>query len=89
MNENIENAAYDLWLIAQEHIYNDWTFETDPVNLQPQVRPLNRRVAEFIRKNNPSNIPQEKIERALNINDLSIYKFFGVRDNKNYDFKQN
>ena len=67
MHENIENAAYDLWLIAQEHIYNDWTFETDPVNLQPQVRPLNRRVAEFIRNNYPSNIPQEKIESALNI----------------------
>ena len=67
MNKITEDSAYDLWLIAKDHIYKSWTFETDPLNLQPQVRPLNRNIAEFIRTNIPKNIPQKEIEKALNI----------------------
>ena len=41
--------------------------ETDPANLQPQVRPLNHRVAEFIRDNPPLDMSDERVHRALDI----------------------
>ena len=56
-----------MWVAAREHIYQHWTFETDPVNLQPRVRPLNRSVAEYIRENVPAELDRERIETALDI----------------------
>ena len=62
-----KDAAYDLWLLASENIYDSWMFETDPINLQPKMRPLNIKVADFIRENIPSNISQTQVENALDI----------------------
>ncbi len=62
-----EDAAYDLWLTARENIYKRWMHETDPANLQPRIRPLNRKVAEFIRKNTPAGIEQKKLDDVLDI----------------------
>ena len=67
MNNKIEEAAYNLWLEAKKNIYERWNFETDPINLQPKVRLLNRNVAEFIRKNPPPETKQNLIEKTLNI----------------------
>ena len=41
--------------------------ETDPANLQPKVRPLNRKVADFIRENTPPERDQSSIFKALDI----------------------
>ena len=41
--------------------------ETDPVNLQPRVRPLNQRVAEFIRAHRPQDDDGSEINNALDI----------------------
>ncbi len=49
------------------NIYQHWSFETDPINLQPKIRPLNIKVADFIRNNIPLNINQEKVDIALEI----------------------
>ena len=62
-----QDAAYDLWLTAREDIHKLWMHETDPINLQPRLRPLNQRVADFIRNNTPIDMEQTKIERSLNI----------------------
>ena len=67
LNEEIQDAAYDLWLSARRNIHKHWMHETDPANLQPNVRPLNRKVAEFIRKNTPLNSDQKDVDNALNI----------------------
>ena len=67
LSEVVQDAAYDLWLAARHNIYEHWTYETDPANLQPRVRPLNRKVAEFIRDNIPSDTEQAQVERALDI----------------------
>ena len=45
----------------------DWMRETDPANLQPSVRPLNHRVAAFIRANPPLDMSEERLNRALDI----------------------
>ena len=39
-------------------------------NLQPKVRPLNHRVAEFIRANPPLDVPEDRVNRALDILEL-------------------
>ena len=67
LDEVVQDAAYDLWLVARNNIYEDWTYETDPANVQPNVRPLNHKVAKFIRDNLPSAIEKNKMEMALEI----------------------
>ena len=67
LTEVVQDAAYDLWLAARHNIFEHWTYETDPANLQPRVRPLNRKVAEFIRDNVPLDTEQTQIDRALDI----------------------
>ena len=67
LDEYVEDAAYDLWLTARDDIHRHWTHETDPANLQPRIRPLNRKVADFIRSNVPIDIEQDQIEKALDI----------------------
>ena len=63
----LEDRVYDFWDVAREDILDDWMVETDSANLQPKVRPLNLRVAEFIRGNPPPGMEQAQIERALDI----------------------
>ena len=65
--EGFEERAYDFWEVAQRDILEEWTRETDPANLQPKIRPLNHRVAEFIRGNLPIDIPEDRVKRALDI----------------------
>ena len=63
----LQEVVYDFWDTAQADILSEWTRETDPANLQPKVRPLNLRVAEFIRANPVVGIPDEEVIRALDI----------------------
>ena len=79
INERIQDAAYDLWLVAKENIYQHWAYETDPINLQPKIRPLNIKVADFIRNNVPLNIDQQKVDLSLEI----IESPWPRRDEKN------
>jgi len=65
ISSSMAEAAYGSWKRARENIFNAWSFETDPANLQPKVRKLNREVAEFIRKYPPSDIPQERLQQCL------------------------
>jgi superfamily II DNA/RNA helicase len=67
LNEVTQDAAYDAWLLAVDNIYQYWMHETDPANLQPKVRPLNRKVADFLRMNIPSDVEQSEIDKALDI----------------------
>jgi hypothetical protein len=67
LDEVAQDAAYDFWQTAREDIHKRWMHETDPVNLQPRIRPLNREVADFLRSNTPIDMEQAKIERALDI----------------------
>jgi len=55
-------VPFDLTAIYAELL---WTFETDPANLQPKVRRLNREVAAFLRQHPPAGIEQERLNRCL------------------------
>lgn len=65
--EALRERVYDFWEVAQQDIWADWMHETDPANLQPRVRPLNLRVAEFIRSNPPLDVPEDHVTGALDI----------------------
>jgi len=64
---SLEDAVFDLWGVARSSIHEAWMEETDPVNLQPKVRPLNQRVAECIRAHRPADDDGHTINRALDI----------------------
>ena len=63
----VQERAYDFWDVARQDIWEHWMRETDPANLQPRLRPLNRRVATFIRDNPPPGIPEDRVRRALEV----------------------
>ncbi len=65
--DGLQEVVYDFWDVAQADILSEWMRETDPANLQPKVRPLNLRVAEFIRANPAVGVPEEEVRRALDI----------------------
>jgi superfamily II DNA or RNA helicase len=65
--ESIAERVYDFWDVARKDIWNSWMLQTDPVNLQPKVRPLNQRVAEFIRANAPLDHDDGQLNLALDI----------------------
>jgi hypothetical protein len=62
-----EDVIFDLWEVAQQDIWRSWMLETDPANLQPKVRALNRRVADFIRASRPPDIDANRINAALDV----------------------
>lgn len=63
----LEDRIYDFWETARRNIWDSWMLQTDPVNLQPKVRPLNQRVAEFIRANPPIDHDAARVSQALDI----------------------
>lgn len=48
---NAEDQAEFAWDIAAEDVLVKWRYETDPNNLAPEIRPTNRRAADFLRAN--------------------------------------
>ncbi len=63
----LHETVFDFWDVARGHVFRSWEKETDPAATQPKVRPLNRKVAEFLRANVPQDMEGERIERALEI----------------------
>lgn len=62
-----EQAAFAAWALAQENIWRRWQHYTDPKNLQPKVRRLNREVADYLLENPPPEIAQPNLDRASDI----------------------
>jgi hypothetical protein len=62
--ETAKAAAYGAWELARESIWNAWDFYTDPGNLQPKVRKLNREVETFLLENPPTDVDQAKVDRV-------------------------
>jgi hypothetical protein len=63
----LDEGIFGFWEAAQKDIQAEWDFQTDPANLQPKVRPLNLRVAEFIRANPPVDIAADRVTLALDV----------------------
>ena len=66
MNAESREAAYPAWQRARRDIFDEWTFATDPVNLQPKVRPLLKRAADVVRRFPTNDMDQQAIDRVAN-----------------------
>ena len=67
LSQKTQKSVYDFWSIAKEDILKFWMYETDPANLQPKIRKINREVADFIRSFKPSDMTEQAINEALDI----------------------
>lgn len=67
ISDELQDRIFDFWEVAKLDILEEWTRETDPINLQPAVRPLNERVAAFIRENLHQDVPESSVTKALDI----------------------
>lgn len=62
---DLKQTAFAAWQRAKKHIFDAWTYETDPANLQPRVSRFCRELAAFLREYPPSNFDQARINRCL------------------------
>ena len=62
MPDDLAAAAYDAWTKARQDVYADWMFATDPLNLQPRIRPFFRKAADHLRKYPPSDVRQNELD---------------------------
>ena len=65
MPDDLRQTAFAAWQRARQDIFDSWTYETDPANLQPKVPKLNRDIAEHLRKHPPTDFEQARLTRAL------------------------
>ena len=65
--DSVMERAYRAWELARESIWSRWDFYTDPKNLQPKVRKLNREVEAFLLENPPTDWEQDKLDRVSEI----------------------
>jgi len=61
--EGCREKAFVAWQQARRDILDEWTLSTDPVNLQPKVRPMFRRAAALVRKFPPKDLDQEALDQ--------------------------
>jgi Helicase conserved C-terminal domain/PLD-like domain/SNF2-related domain len=59
---DLEAAAYEAWARARRDIYEEWQRGADPANLQPDIRPLFRAAAQYIRLH-PADLTLQDVDR--------------------------
>ncbi len=62
---DLQDRAYDAWQRARRDIWQEWTFATDPANLQPRVRPFLRTAAAHLRRYPPPGLTQEELDTLI------------------------
>jgi hypothetical protein len=67
MPASLKDGVFAFWDVALADIQEEWQRLSDPINLQPRIRPLNRRIAEFIRANPLHDADGTNVARALDI----------------------
>ena len=66
------DGVFGFWDMALGDILAEWDDLSDPVNLQPPVRLLNRQVAAFIRAHPPNNVDADKLAKALDVLESAV-----------------
>jgi hypothetical protein len=61
----LRSSVYDAWDRARSSVLEEWQFQTDPLNLQPRIRPLFREYADHIRRYPPQGVQQVDLDRAV------------------------
>jgi len=61
------DGVFGFWNLALADILAEWDDLSDPANLQPPVRLLNRQVAAFVRAHPPHDADSDRLAKALDI----------------------
>jgi hypothetical protein len=62
---DLAETTHAAWEQARRDIYEDWTFSTDPANLQPRIRPFFRAAADHLRKHPPTDLAQSELDATV------------------------
>ncbi|MCH8824242.1 MAG: helicase [Planctomycetes bacterium] len=65
MPTDLKQTAFAAWQLAREHIFNSWTYETDPANLHPRVPKINQKIAQYLREHPPVSLDQDDLKNVL------------------------
>lgn len=57
--------VYEAWKRAQDDVYKEWLWATDPKNLQPRIPALFREVGAHLRAHPPTGMSQPELEELL------------------------
>jgi len=60
-----ENRGFICAFRKIEDIYAQWQFQTDPRNIEPEVRPLFRQIANHLREHPPETLTQRQLEEKI------------------------
>jgi superfamily II DNA or RNA helicase len=63
--ESMRDRVYDAWKTARSDIYTQWQEQTDPLNVQPDIRRLFREVAQHLRDNWPDDMTQDELQETV------------------------
>jgi len=63
--DEMREQLYDEWKRARADIYRQWQEQTDPLNVQPDIRKLFRQVGQHLRDHWQSDLTQEKLQRTV------------------------
>jgi len=63
---DLKQTAFAAWERARSDIFDAWSFETDPANLQAKIPAVCRRIAEHLRTYPPSTLEPGRLDRLLN-----------------------
>ena len=61
----MRESVYDAWGTARTDIFRQWQEQTDPLNVQPDIRRLFREVAQHLRNNWPEDLTQERLQQTV------------------------
>ena len=65
ISDSLQTSVYEAWHQARASVYQEWQDLTDPVNLQPRIRPLFRTLAAHLRQYPPSDVTQDELDRTV------------------------
>lgn len=65
MPQDLQEGVYEAWSIARRSIFEEWTWATDPANLELQVPKLFRQMADHVRRHPPAGITVEEMDDVL------------------------
>jgi chaperonin cofactor prefoldin len=63
--EPMGDRVYTAWDTARSDIYAQWQEQTDPLNVQPDIRKLFREVGEHLRENWPDDMTQDELQETV------------------------
>lgn len=63
--DEMRERVYDAWELARGDIFEQWQEQTDPLNVQPDIRKLFREVGQHLRDHWPDDMTQAKLQTTV------------------------